>query len=232
MDTFFTTETIIYGVLGLLLGIGAWYAGKLIIKYEIQKRDLVLKAEKERDRALFALTVLLGAAIGILIGPVWRALYLLILLAVCYAITVMDMSFRIIPNRLVIAIMAVSAVFAIPYYLGVQGFPEFNILQSLIGFVVCFAIFSLPAAFSKKVGAGDIKLAAAMGFALGLINSLVAVVIMGILVTGYVLSKIRNPFFRVMKEMIPMGPFITAGMIISAIASNAQLMEITFRSMG
>ncbi|MEZ4627541.1 MAG: prepilin peptidase [Eubacteriales bacterium] len=34
------------------------------------------------------------------------------------------------------------------------------------GLVVCFVIFFLPSLFGKQVGAGDVKLAAAMGFAL------------------------------------------------------------------
>ena len=116
-----------------------------------------------------------------------------------------------IPNELVLAILILAAVF------GFTGAIVFNIWQSLLGMVVCFVIFFLPSLFGKQVGAGDIKLAAAMGFALGLTGGLYAVAGMGTLVLLYVLIDRRMPLPQRLKTMIPMGPFLAVSLVVISI---------------
>ena len=67
---------------------------------------------------------------------------------------------------------------------------------------------------SKSVGAGDIKLAAAVGFCLGIMNLLVAIVIMGICVLVYTLVQNKLAISAMLQSMIPMGPFIALAMIV------------------
>ena len=97
---------------------------------------------------------------------------------------------------------------------GLIGLISFQIWQSLLGLAVCFVIFFLPSLFGKAVGAGDVKLASAMGFALGLVGSLYAVVCMGALVLLYALIDSRVPLPQRLKTMIPMGPFLALALIV------------------
>jgi len=82
---------------------------------------------------------------------------------------------------------------------------------------VCFVIFFLPSLFGKQVGAGDVKLAAAMGFALGLTGSLYAIACMGALVLLYTFLDNRLPLAERLKSMIPMGPFLALGLVVVSI---------------
>jgi prepilin signal peptidase PulO-like enzyme (type II secretory pathway) len=105
-------------------------------------------------------------------------------------------------------------VFGIFSMVGVSGFPEFNVLQSLAGLIAGFIIFAFPAVLSKNVGAGDIKLASAVGFSLGIMNLLYAIVLMGLCILAYAVLQSRMTFSTAIHSMIPMGPFIAMAMIV------------------
>ena len=72
----------------------------------------------------------------------------------------------------------------------------------------------IPAFLSKQVGAGDIKLAATVGFVLGLMGCMVTIVLMGILVIIYVILQKQMPILVIVKTMIPMGPFLAVSMMV------------------
>ena len=168
-------------------------------------KELDIKSEK------YVLPLLLAAICGALfwrVGLGWRLLYLVLTLFCGAAVAVLDMKYRVIPNELVLALMALKLVF------GAAGAVELNVWSSLGGLAVCFVLFLLPLVFKKNVGAGDVKLAAAMGFCLGLRGSLVAVAIMGALVLIYAVLQTKTPLLSMMKEFVPMGPFIVVAMII------------------
>lgn len=57
------------------------------------------------------------------------------------------------------------------------------------------------------------KLAGAMGFCAGLMGSLYAVVIMGMLILAFTLVERRTPFVLAVKSFVPMGPFIAAALM-------------------
>ena len=154
---------------------------------------------------------LIGGVIGWRAGLTFRGLYQLLLLFVSACAFYIDAKHRVIPNELVLAILIFAAVF------GFTGAITFNIWQSLLGLVVCFIIFFLPSLFGKQVGAGDIKLASAMGFALGLVGGLYAVAAMGALVFVYVLLERDMPLVQRFKTMIPMGPFLALSLVVVSI---------------
>ncbi len=78
---------------------------------------------------------------------------------------------------------------------------------------VCFIIFLLPAALKKQVGAGDIKLAAALGFCAGIPGCLYAIALMGVLIMLYIMLARREPLLLMIKKLVPMGPFMAAALI-------------------
>lgn len=189
--------------------------GALKLPASALKRALLssrgLECHEESRFERFGLPIVMAIAGGLF---AWRAgfslrlVYLLLTLLVCTVIATVDISHRIIPNELILATLALSAIF------GLTGLIRFDILSSLAGFACCFAVFMLPCALSKKVGAGDVKLAAAMGFSLGLTGSLYAIALMGALILLYTLSERSMPLLKTMKSLIPMGPFIAAAMLV------------------
>ena len=124
---------------------------------------------------------------------------------------------RIIPNPTVLAIFALKLLLIAGALLNIPGAPSFGLLSSLGGMVFCFLVFSAPALMGKQVGAGDIKLAAAMGFLLGFGSSLLAVPFMGLLILGCSMVQRQMPLLAFLKTDIPMGPFIAAGMMITCV---------------
>jgi prepilin signal peptidase PulO-like enzyme (type II secretory pathway) len=96
---------------------------------------------------------------------------------------------------------------------GLSKIIYFNLLHSLAGMTACFILFLLPAALKKHVGAGDIKLAAALGFSAGIPGCLYAIALMGILIILYIMITGREPLLLMVKKLVPMGPFMAAALI-------------------
>lgn len=148
-----------------------------------------------------------GGVIGWRAGFTLRGAYLVLLLFVAACAFYIDARSRIIPNELVLSILVLAAAF------GLTGQIPFQIGSSLLGLAACFVLFFLPSVFGRSIGAGDVKLAAAMGFALGLTGSLYAIAGMGVLVLGYVLVSSNLHFSERLKQTIPMGPFLTVALV-------------------
>lgn len=179
------------------------------IKNALLKRRGLESGETKAEK--WALPVLMAVAAGLIgwrTGLSWRLAYMMALLLDCSLIAVIDVKHRIIPNELILALIAITAVS------GLLGVIKLELLSSLGGFACCFVLFLLPCLFSKKVGAGDVKLAAAMGFCAGLIGSLYAVAMMGALVLIYALAERQLPLAKSMKTLIPMGPFIAVALMV------------------
>ena len=156
---------------------------------------------------LLSCLAVVGGVIGWRAGFTLRGAYLVLLLFVAACAFYIDARNRIIPNELVLAILVLAAAF------GLTGQIPFQIGSSLLGLAACFVLFFLPSVFGRSIGAGDVKLAAAMGFALGLTGSLYAIAGMGVLVLGYVLVSSNLHFSERLKQTIPMGPFLTVALV-------------------
>ena len=137
------------------------------------------------------------------------------LLTIGITVAVSDGLCRIIPNPTVLAVFSAALARIAASLLHLPGAPGFGLLSSLGGMVFCFAVFFAPGLMGKRVGAGDIKLAAAMGFLLGFGNALLAIVVMGVLMLGYSMAQRKMPLLTFLKTDIPMGPFISAGMMFA-----------------
>lgn len=179
-----------------------------------RKRNLKRKISIKEKWLLVIIMMLFGGAIGVFSKGIIHILYAFLLLCSCEIISVFDLHHRIIPNDAVTAIFIIKLLFGVPSLFGLQCFVQFRIVQSLLGLVVCFVVFCLPSFFGKNVGAGDVKLASALGFCLGLTNALFAVVIMGLVILTYGFVQRQMPVLSFFKNMIPMGPFIAFGMMV------------------
>ena len=152
-----------------------------------------------------------GAIVGWRAGISARGVYLLLLLCAAACTFYIDAIYRVIPNELVLAVLGLAAVF------GLTGAVKFDIVSSLLGFALCFALFFVPAVLGRKIGAGDVKFAAAVGFALGFNGSLYAIAAMGALVLLYILFLQRVPLAEKWKTMIPMGPFLSLALVVVSV---------------
>lgn len=198
-------------VIGTISGGLLAVLARLLCGLLLKQRGFESSMERKHFWIMLAGMALTGGIIGWRAGISFRGLYLMLILFVAACTFYIDAKKRIIPNELVLAILVLAACF------GLTGAIHFQIWYSLLGLVVCFVIFFLPSLFGKQVGAGDVKLAAAMGFALGLTGSLYAIASMGALVLLYTFLDNRLPLAERLKAMIPMGPFLALGLIAVSI---------------
>ena len=125
-------------------------------------------------------------------------------------IAIIDIRIRIVPNELLLVMIVTGTAFQ------AMKFGYTAILLSLVCMAVMVVFFTLVAGMVgfEKVGAGDVKLAGAMGLALGYPNVLTALVIMSAVfvvfsLIGLVLRKLT------LKTMLPFAPFMMIGMIFT-----------------
>lgn len=204
---------------GALAGVGCGALSLLWIRSLLAQRERSYDLARKEELLLTAAAAAAGGALGALI-PGWiPPVCGLLLLIAALTVSVTDWMHRIIPNPVVLAIMGLKLAAGLPALLGARGFLPFSPVQSLLGLAVCFAVFELPGLFKKHVGAGDVKLAAAVGFFLGLDYALLAIVIMGILVVGYCVFQNKAPFLAFLRTEIPMGPFIAVGLLAAFVLS-------------
>lgn len=203
-------KIIVGAVIGTTLKIPCDYVERFLLA----KRDIEYNHIKIEDIIIHLIMSAAGAVI------IWKqdfsimAIYSFLLLMICEVIAVIDLHHRIIPNDLMLFMIIIRLIFGIPNLLGVNAFPEFNILYSLLGLLGGFVIFAFPAVLSKSIGAGDVKLAAAVGFCLGIMGLLYAIVLMGICVIAYALIQSKMSIKMMIHNMIPMGPFIAVAMLV------------------
>lgn len=197
----------------------------------LKKRGKEFEESKKERICLFAIMAAAGALIGAFVPLSPEMVFMFLLLIACESVAVIDSHWRLIPNELVLGVIVLSALFGIPGLIGLNGWPTWKPLSALIGLVVCFFVFTLPAVLSKQVGAGDIKFAAAMGFCMGLWNSLFAIIMMGILVLVYMFIQPKIPVLKFMVSTIPMGPFLSVSMIAVLLAMKLPALSGIFSGM-
>ena len=201
-------------IIGVVIGIVCNYVCSQIEKYILNKRNLEMRTLKFENIIVMMLTMIAGVAIMMKFHMVTEIIFAFLMLIVCVLIAVIDLHHRIIPNKLLLVMLIIKLTVGVPQLLGAEGFPKFNVLYSLIGLVVGFVIFIIPAAFGKSVGAGDIKLSATIGFCLGVDGLLYSIVLMGCCVLAYSIIQRNVSFRNMIYEMIPMGPFIAFSTVI------------------
>jgi Flp pilus assembly protein protease CpaA len=128
-------------------------------------------------------------------------------LFVLTAIAVTDWLIRKIPNEALLALIIIRLVqILVLGRLAVLG-------ASLTGMIAGYFFFLLPTLLKMNIGGGDVKLAAVIGFCVGFVGMVQAVVIMGLQVG--VMSIILLLTHRGnLKTKIALGPFLASGMFI------------------
>lgn len=123
-------------------------------------------------------------------------------------ISFVDIKYRIIPDRLI-------ALLIIPLLISIWSY-DFNLTNRLIGGLAISSILIITVLFFKNgIGGGDIKLIGMCGTIIGVEN----------IINAFVLTVISSGFFAIIllfkntdnKKSIPLGPFVSFGIILSFI---------------
>ena len=207
--------TLILGIAGGALGYMIPYIANSIALYKCRKK----KAELVPDERYSAIYLKLGFCA--LNGSVWgisgyiadympAAVLMAFLFTTALLVAIIDLRIRIVPNELLLVMIVTGIAFQ------AMKFGYTAILVSCVCMAVMVVFFTLVAGMVgfDKVGAGDVKLAGAMGLALGYPNILTALVIMSAVfvvfsLVGLILRKLT------LKTMLPFAPFMMIGMIFT-----------------
>jgi leader peptidase (prepilin peptidase)/N-methyltransferase len=135
-----------------------------------------------------------------------QTLEYMMLASVSIVISAVDITIKKIPNELILMTLFIAGAFL------VTGQSTSNILLNMLGFIIGFVIFTLPAFIGKGAGWGDVKYAAAVGFCLGIYGLMTAIIIMAFFLTFYTMFIIISGRGS-LKSKVPLGPFITSGFV-------------------
>lgn len=129
-----------------------------------------------------------------------------------------DIKIRIIPNELILVLLSLGITYQAFYY-GLEG-----ILGSIICMIFIMIVFTALATFMGlgKVGAGDVKLAGAIGFALGYPSVVTAMGAMAAILLSYILIGLALRKIR-LTTMLPLAPFLVAGYIFALVTLTVSI---------
>jgi leader peptidase (prepilin peptidase)/N-methyltransferase len=168
-----------------------------------------------------------GAVVGASVGLEWPLLFLLPLVPVCVALSVIDWRTKLLPKRLVLP--AHAAVLVLAGAAAALDQDAGAYLRALIGMVVVRSIFwMLWWIRSSGMGFGDVRLSALLGFVLahlGWGELLVGIYASFLLFTvpGVLLAVIRRDR-SFLRSSFPFGPFMVAGALVG-VALGAWTLE-------
>ncbi|MEA4831299.1 MAG: prepilin peptidase [Oscillospiraceae bacterium] len=206
---------IISATAGIPLGISANYLTRILVKKRSCDSYSVWYINKSCSTVLWALCFSAYYALAaLLLENINQLIPVAILFFACSCISAVDALIRKIPNSMLLIILANTVLYVILNYATEDIWNMF--LSMLIGVLV----FSIPSYFGKYIGWGDVKYAAVLALYLSLLGFCVSIIIMGASTAVYALllkAKSKNNFKETLKTSVPMGPFISFGVIITAI---------------
>lgn len=213
-------KLIVFASLGLFIGYMIPDMSIKIIKYK--KKSINRVENQVLDKLINILLILFNSAAWFYTASTADNLFVATLVCIQISLGIIlafiDVKIRIIPNELILVLLALGVIFQAFNY-GYEG-----ILGAIISMVFIIIVFTALATFMGlgKVGAGDVKLAGAIGFALGYpsiitaMGAMAAVLLIFILI-GFATKKIR------MTTMLPLAPFLVAGYIFALVTFTVNL---------
>ena len=95
-----------------------------------------------------------------------------------------DMLIRRIPNALLLGMLLLQICNMVITSNGLDVFMD-TFFNSFIGMIVAYVLFVIPGLFKLRIGAGDVKYSAVIGFMLGLQGYVEAMAVMGFTIFIY-----------------------------------------------
>ncbi|MCR1783060.1 prepilin peptidase [Nocardioides carbamazepini] len=172
-----------------------------------------------RIRSLVACAVAAGV-LGLALGWSWGLLWLLVLVPVCCALTVIDYVTWYLPSRLIRpawlvtgVLVAVAAVIVGDVWVAGWG---------LIGFAALGGYYGLMRLVSPRAMAGgDVRLGALLGIALGPYGTGVLIVsVLAAAVLGVVAMVPMRRSGTMIRRRVPYGPFLVLGALVAVVVGQ------------
>ena len=197
-------------ILGLFVGYMIPRISLKIIEY----KKKITSTNSDENKLINLLIILFNAAAwyftAFTVDNLFVAVLICIQMSLGIILAYIDIKIRIIPNELILVLLVLGIIFQAFNY-GLEG-----ILGAIISMIFIMIVFTALATFMGlgKVGAGDVKLAGAIGFALGypsIVTAMgaMAAVLLSFILIGLVTKKIR------MTTMLPLAPFLVVGYIFA-----------------
>ena len=184
-----------------------------LYKCRMKNMELSLNPRYTSTYLKLGLCVLNGAVwvlSGMLTAYLPETVLISFLFTTAVIVTIIDIRIRIVPNELLLVMIVIGIAFQAVQF----GFMA--ILTSAICMIAMMVFFTIVAGIIgfDKVGAGDVKLAGAMGLVLGYPNIISAMIIM---CAGFVIFSVVGIVIRklTMKSMLPFAPFMMIGMVVA-----------------
>ena len=215
---------LIMGAAGMASG---WFIPQIALKtagYKLKKSNAPFNMVENKKLTspflkLFCLLVTgtLWATIGMFAGSLLHVFLLAIVLYVASVITLVDIRIRVIPNEAVLIMLLAGLILQFSF----NGFESmiYAVVTMLIVMVVFIVLGS--ALGLNTIGAGDVKLAGAMGLILGYPHIIYALIGMSALLLvwcagGLITKKLS------LKSMLAFAPFMMAGTVFAIVANISE----------
>lgn len=151
----------------------------------------------------------------------WFLVKVILFSCLAFDVASIDVMIRRIPNATLLGMLIIQVIdivlkinLKVSPDTGAKADPISIILTSLVGMVVAFIVFDVPARFKLSVGMGDVKYSAVIGFMVGFYNYVEAMAVMaGVLLVYYIYLKVTSK--GNMKTPAPMAPFLSIGAFVT-----------------
>ncbi len=125
----------------------------------------------------------------------------------CFLIFISDIKYRKIPNVLLVGLFILRLISII------ANFDPILLLDSVFGLLFAFFVFILPKFMKMKLGWGDVKYSAVLGFSLGFVDYICSMLLSVIFV--FIYCAVRKVLLKkdIKDFSLPLGSFMSAGVI-------------------
>jgi leader peptidase (prepilin peptidase)/N-methyltransferase len=206
-------KTLIAVLYGVILGIATIpLSRKLAVSRTEDPADVALL--NKLPIKLLAVVLGVGASVAVMLTAESTALIVrnLLLLLPIFSISYVDALVRKIPNPLLLIMLIIQGVYIA--YTCISEKDTSLIPTAFIGFFVGMVVCTIPSILKIPMGAGDVKYSGVIGLTIYAMGYFQSMVVMAVLVALYfVYLKIKHK--GGMKTQIPMGPFLSIGVVIS-----------------
>ncbi|QHI71348.1 prepilin peptidase [Aminipila terrae] len=207
--------TLIFGILGISFGMVIPHISNGFVTYKKLRNNSEIVV-KNCDIRTVGLVVVLNGVLWSYAGSKTENIFITLLVSLLFTVAILisliDLKIRLIPNELVLFILFLGAVFQILY------FGWMALLYALICMVAVGFMFIMAGKLVglEQVGAGDVKLAAAMGLILGYPDIKIGLIGMSGALIAFCLGGMTIKKLT-MYSFFPLAPFIMFGTICSLI---------------
>lgn len=173
------------------------------------------------EALLAVVTGVAFALVGVRVGWDWSLPAFLLFTWTLLVVAVIDANTRKIPNRLTYPLTPTLAVLLMAAALLI-GEPWLGVRAVLGGLAAFGVLLALALINPRGMGMGDVKFAAFIGLGLGYLGwgYVVLGVVGGFLLASVVLTVAMLAGLRGRKDLVPFGPYLTAGALLALLAGE------------